>query len=55
MKTYALLRDAMKAAKQPDAGGMSNADLMAFARKLDVTGRSAMSRADVEKAVRRAS
>lgn len=44
-----------KAGGKPDVGGMSKTDLMALARKLDVTGRSAMSRADLEKAVRRAS
>jgi DNA end-binding protein Ku len=44
-----------KAGAKPDVGGMSKTDLMALARKLDVSGRSAMSRADLEKAVRRAS
>jgi DNA end-binding protein Ku len=46
---------ARKAGAKPDVGGMSKTDLMALARKLDVSGRSAMSRADLEKAVRRAS
>ena len=46
---------ARKTGGKTDVGGMSKADLMALARKLDVTGRSAMSRADLEKAVRRAS
>jgi len=43
------------AKKGPNVGAMSKADLLALARKLDVPGRSAMSRSDLEKAVKRAS
>ncbi|GID31946.1 non-homologous end joining protein Ku [Paractinoplanes brasiliensis] len=40
--------------KKLDVAGMSKADLLKLARKLDVPGRSSMSRPELEKAVRKA-